>query len=257
MALRSIWKGSLGFGMVAIPVKMYSAADDKRVGLLHNLHSECRGPLKQPKFCPQCNRQVEATEVLKGFQIDKEHYIPISEEELDNIKLESAHEIKVEGFIPASTLSDPRWFKDAYFLTADEVGVKAFVLFMKAMEAAGVVGISQITVREKEPLCAIQAFNGVILLQTLHWADELRDYSQLTCFTPISDREMEMAGSLIKAMTKDIDMASYHDEYRQALVELIEAKLEGKVIEAPKPKKAEEDLFKALEASLTAIGAKA
>lgn len=253
MAMRSSWKGSLGFGMVAIPVKLYKAADDKRVGLLHNLHTECGSRLEQPKYCPKCQRQIETTEVMKGFEIDKEHYIPVTNEELDGLKLESAHTIQIEGFVKGDTLSDPRLFREPYFLSPEEVGAKAFVLFVKAMEECGVIGVSKIAVREKEQLCAVRPFGGILLLQTLHWADELRDYGELTVFASVTDQEMGMAKQLISAMTKDIDLGKHHDEYRQALVELIEAKLEGKSYEAPKPKQMEANLADALMASLKGL----
>lgn len=254
--MRSIWKGSLGFGMVAIPIKMFVAADDKRVGLLHNLHSECRSRLQQPKFCPTCSRQVEAAEVIKGFELDKEHYIPITEAELDNLKLESCHSIQIEGFVKAETLEDPRWVKDCYFLSPDEAGAKAFVLFTKAMQGLGVLGVSKIAIREKEQLCVVRPFADILLLQTLHWTDELRDYNELSVFVSVSDKEMQMATALIQAMTKDINLGQYKDEYREALADLIGAKLAGSVLEAPvvaKPK--EMDIADAIMASLNAIGA--
>lgn len=252
--MRSMWKGSLGFGMVAIPVKLYGATDDKRTGMLCNLHSECKTRLKQPRYCPTCDRHLESMdEVIKAYEIDKDHYIPVTPEELENIRLESTHTIQVEGFIRADALSDPRWFKDAYFLSPEEVGAKAFVLFVKAMEDVGVIAISKISIRDKEQLCAVRPYNGILLLQSLHWADELRDFSELVAFASVTDKEMEMATALINAMTKDMNLSQYKDEYREALVELIEAKLEGKVIEAPKPKKQEADLADALLASLDAV----
>ena len=251
MAMRSMWKGSLGFGMVAIPVKLYGAADDNRIAM-NQLHSECGSRIKMPKYCPKCDRQLEAGEIIKGYPIDKDHYVPVTEEELDSLPLNSLKSIQVDAFI--KDIDDPRYFKDNYILSPEEVGAKAFVLFVKAMEQVGVVGVAKIAIREKEQLCAVRPFNGVLLLQTLHWGDELRDYGELVPFASVSDAEMEMAGKLVAGMTKDVDLASYKDKYREALVELISAKLEGKTIEIPKaPPKQDADLAKQLLASLNAL----
>jgi len=251
--MRAIKSFTLGFGMVAIPVRLYGATDDKRVGLLNQIHSECKTKLKQPKFCEHCNRMVEADEIVKGYEWQKSEFIEVSSDEMDSIRLESNRNINVEGFAKPEALEDPRWVKDSYFLSPDEPGAKAFVLFAKAMEAAGVVGISKMSIRDKEQLCAISSFNGVLLLQTLHWADELRDYSEIQVFASVTDQEMEMATKLITAMTKDIKLSSYKDDYRQALVEMLQAKLEGKSFEAPTPKKQEADLADALLASLAGL----
>ena len=161
------------------------------------------------------------------------------------------------GEISYSDTIDPRYFKDSYLLSPEEVGAKAFVLFVKTMEAAEVMGIAKIAIREREQLCSVTPFNGVLLLRTLHWGDELRDYGELVPFASVSDAEMEMAGRLIGGMTKEVDLAEYHDEYRKALVELISAKLEGKTIEIPEaPKPQDADLAKQLMASLNAMEVK-
>lgn len=249
--MRSMWKGSLGFGMVVIPVKLYGATDDNRISM-NQLHTECGSRIKMPKFCPQCNRQVETSEIVKGYPLDKEHYVPVTEEELDSLPLSSLKAIQVDAFVKG--VDDPRYFKDSYLLSPEEVGVKAFVLFVKAMEQVGVVGIAKIAIREKEQLCELRPFNGLLLLQTLHWGDELRDYGEIIPFASVTDKEMEMAGRLIGGMTREVDLASYKDEYRTALVELISAKLAGKTIEAPKTKpKQDVDLVKQLLASLNSL----
>ena len=253
--MRSMWKGSLSFGLVCIPVKLYGATDDKKISM-NQLHSECGSRIKMPKYCPKCDRQIEASEIVKAYPIDKEHYVPVTTEELEMLPLNSLKSIQVDAFVKG--VEDPRYFKDSYLLSPEEVGAKAFVLFVKAMEQVGVVGIAKIAIREREQLCSVSPFNGVLLLQTLHWGDELREYSELVPFASVSDAEMEMAGRLIGGMTKEVDLADYHDDYRKALVELISAKLEGKTIEIPEaPKPQDADLAKQLMASLNAMGVKA
>jgi len=249
--MRSICKGTVSFGMVAIPIKLYGATDDKRIAM-NQLHTECGSRIKMPRYCPKCDRHLEAGEIVKGYPIDKDHYVPVTPEELENLSLNSLKSIQVDAFVKG--VEDPRYFKASYLLSPEEVGAKAFVLFVKAMEQAGVMGIAKISIRDKEQLCSLQPFNGVLLLQTLHWSDELRDYQEIVPYATVSDNEMEMAGKLIGGMTRDVDLADYHDEYRQALVELISAKLEGKTIEAPiAPKRQDKDLADQLLASLNAM----
>jgi len=248
-----MWKGSLGFGMVAIPVKMYKAVEEKSIHF-NQLHEACGTQVKMPKYCPTCDRQVEASEIIKAYPLDAKagKFVPVTSEELGNLPLDSIKSIKVDGFIKG--IEDPRWFNTAYVLAPEEVGAKAFVLFTKAMEESGVIGIAKISVRERESLCAVRPFGGVLILQTMHWGDELRDYGELIPFADVSEKEMEMAKALITGMTSEIDLDSYQDDYRKALVELISAKLEGRTIEAPvAPVKQEGDLLEQLLASLKAV----
>ena len=121
--MRSMWKGSLGFGMVAIPVKLYGATDDKKISM-NQLHSECGSRIKMPKYCPQCDRQLEASEITKGYPIDKDHYVPVTPEELEMLPLNSLKSIQVDAFV--KNIEDLRYFKDCYLLSPEEVGAKAF-----------------------------------------------------------------------------------------------------------------------------------
>jgi len=252
--MRSMWKGSLGWGMVAIPVKLYGATDDKKISM-HQLHTECHSRIKMPRYCSQCDRQVETSEIVKGYEISKDKYVEVTESDLDTLPLNSLKSIQIDAFV--EKVGDLRYYKDCYFLSPEEVGVKAFVLFVKAMEDAGVVGISKISIREREQLCCVRPFEGILLLQTLHWTDEFRDYGELIPFATITDAELEMAGKLVGAMTKEVSLENYKDSYREALIELINAKLEGRTIEAaPAPPKQDADLAKQLLASLNAITAK-
>lgn len=252
MGMRSIWKGSIGFGMVVIPVKLYGACDDNTIKF-NQLHTECGSRVKMPKYCPNCDRQIEAGEIVKGYEIDKDHYVTITPEELEMLPLNSIKSIQIDAFVKG--IDDPRYFEKSYLLSPDEVGAKAFVLFVKAMEKANVVGIAKIALREKEQVCSVRPFNNILLLQTLHWSDELRDYGEITPFASVTDEEMEMAGKLIGGMSKEVDLTSYRNEYRKALLEMIGAKLAGKTIQAPppQPKQTDADLAKQLLASLNAL----
>lgn len=249
--MRSIWKGSIGFGMVAIPVKMYGSTEDKRIAF-NQIHAECGSRIQMPKWCPTCERRLEAAEIKKAYEVSKNQYLPLEPEDFDSLPLASVKTIQIDQFIKGD-LADPRYFKDSYFLSPDEVGNKAFSLFMRAMEMVGVVGIAKIAYRDREHLALIRPFDGVMLLQTLHYTDELRPYDELKVSAEISDRELELAQTLVQNMIGDGDLTGYQDEYRKALQWLIEAKLEGKEItETPIPKAKTADLTEQLLASLEA-----
>lgn len=253
--MRSTWKGTISVGLLCVPVKAYGAVDD-HPSLFNNLHSECKSRLKMPKYCPVCERQVEAGEVVKGYPVGKE-YVVITDEDLDTLPLAASKSITIEGFIKSRP--DPRFFDKPYFLAPEEAGTRAFLLLMKGMEDEGLTAIAKIAMRDKEHLVAIRAFGGVLLMQTLHWGDEIRDYKEIAVEGTISDKELFLAKSLLKGMTQnDLDIYSYRDEYRDAVTNLVSAKLEGRVLEpvAAKTASSVDDLMAQLEASLAAIEAK-
>lgn len=241
--MRSSWKGSLGFGIVAIPVKLYKATEANNGKIsLNQLHAECGERIRMPKYCPKCERQLETSEIVKGFEVSKDQYVHITSEELENLPLKTQKAIQVEHFV--RDIPDLRYPKDAYFLAPDkDMGAKAFTLFCKAMEAEGVIGIAKIAMRDREHLCAVRPYNGVLLLQTLHWASDLRSCDELKVSAEVTEKELEMASTLIRAMTGEVDLADYTDDYTNALRRLIEAKMEGREVEVPEVKQETEDLL--------------
>ncbi len=288
--MRSMWKGTISFGMVAIPVALYSSTSDRDISM-NQLHGECGTRIKMPRMCPACDEKsyqainqellsptaengsvdyhavighvdalrkgLESGEIIKGYPIEKDKYVPVTKDELECLKLDSVKSIQVMAFIDdIDGIEDPRYFEKPYFLSPEEVGTKAFVLFVQAMEKAGVMGVGKITIATKEHLCVVSPFEGILLLQTLKWADELANYDEILVSGTVSEAEMEMATKLIASMTKPVDLAEYKDGYREALIDLITAKLEGKTIEMPKiAPKDERDLAEQLMASLNAIEA--
>ena len=262
MAMRALKSTTIQFGMVVMPVKIYPATSDKSVGMFNQIHSVCGSRIKMPKTCPKCDRAVEAGEMVKGYSLGKgadkqEHYVIVTDAELDAIPLETAVSIAIDGFVPMAKVADPRWFESCYFLAPEETAVRPFVMFAKALEACGSYGVAKVALKEqKEHLCVVRPFEGMLMLQTLHWADELRDYSELAVSANISEKELALAKQLITAMTKDINLASYQDEYRKAVLELVQAKIEGKALPiAAVAPKVSTDMVDALLASLSAVGA--
>jgi len=252
---RSIWKGSINFGMVAIPAKLYTATDDKRVSF-HQIHAECGSRIQMPKWCPVCQRKLEAHEIKKGYELNQNQHIILDEADFQSLPLKSLKQIEVVEFVDSSQI-DTRAFNSCYFLTCEDTGAKAFTLFLKAMETANLVAIAKLTYREREHLSAIRPYDGIMLLQTLHYADEMRPYEDLKPrAVELSDKEMELAQMLIDKMRGEFDHSKYHDDYREALERLIEAKLAGEVISAPAEKAPVGDVAEALLQSINLIGAK-
>jgi len=259
MAPRSMWKGALGFGMVAIPVKLYSATEEKSVHF-NQLHKDCKTRIQVPKWCPTCDRKVEQAEIVKGYNIGDDKYLVMDDADFTSLPVESLKNIDVVAFVEAGQL-DPRHYNKPYFLAPEAAGVKAFSLFLQAMTKVNMVGICKLGYREREHLATIRAFGGVILLQTLYYADELRNPDEVKPkMVDVSEKEMEMAITLLQTLrTPTPNLDQYEDEYRNALLERIQAKVAGEsfaISETPteEPKM---DLVDALMASINAEKQKA
>lgn len=240
--------------MVAIPAKLYSATDDGKVSNIHQYHSECGNRIQMPKWCPVCQKRLETSEIKRGYEISKDQHITLEETDLESLPLRSLKQIEVVQFIDPAGI-DVRCYTDCYLLSCEDVGARAFTLFLKVMETANLVAIAKLTYREREHLSAVRPFDGIMLLQTLHYSEELRPYDELKPRqVAISDREMEMAQMLIKAMTGQFDHKAYHNEYKEAFGKLIEAKIAGETIPAQAEKAPVSDVVEALLASLKAVG---
>lgn len=254
--MRSIWTGNINFGMVSIPAKLYTATADTKVPF-HQYHAACGSRIQMPKWCPVCECKLETAEIKRGYELSETEHIILEETDFQSLPLKSLKQIEVVEFVDSSGI-DIRAYGDCYFLSCEDVGVKAFTLLLKAMQSVNLVAIAKLTYREREHLSAIRPYDGIMLLQTLHYAAELKDYEDLKPrqMAMISDKEMEMALALIKAMTSEFELAEYRNEYQHALEQLIEAKLAGKVITAVPEKAPVADVAEALIQSLKLVGAK-
>jgi len=254
MAPRAIWKGAMGFGMVSVPVKLYSATEEKAVHF-NQLHRDCQTRIQVPKWCPTCDRKVEQAEIVKGYPVGDNQYVLMEEGDFASLPVKSLKSIDVVAFVDGSAI-DPRHYNKSYFLSPEDAGVKAFCLFLQAMGKVNLVGICKLGYREREHLATIRAFGGVILLNTLYWADELRSAEELRAkMVDVSEKEMEMAITLIRTLeTPDLDLSQFEDEYREVLLDRIQAKLNGQpIITAETPQEEPKmDLVDALMASINA-----
>jgi DNA end-binding protein Ku len=254
--IRPLWKGTVSFGMVAIPARLFTAADDKRVAL-HLLHRSCQTRIQLPKWCPTCQRKVEPADLQRVYEHAKGQYIPVEDADLERLPLKTLKTVEVVEFVDSKGI-DPRAVEKSYFLAPDEeMGGKAFCLLLKAMEATGLCAVAKLTRGEREHLSLLRPYGKLLLLQTLFYADELKDPAAIPAAEmAVSERELSMALNLVKALKVDkLELEKFHDDYREAFYALIEAKLSGKElvpVEGPAPTEAV-DLEASLKASIEAI----
>lgn len=248
---RSIWNGVITFGMVSIPVKLYTATEDKDLSF-HQLHEKCQTRIKYQKFCPHCDTTVDSDEIRKGYEFARGQHVILTDEDFEQVPLTSKHAVEVSSFVKAEQI-DPIYYDRTYYLEPDEAALRPFALFMKAITDKEMVAVATITIRNKERLCSLRPLGGTLLLDTLLYPDEIRvnDETEIPS-VKISEKELQMAEHLIELMAEEFDPTQYKDHYREALKKVIEAKLEGKELEEvpEQPRAKVVDLMEALRASV-------
>jgi DNA end-binding protein Ku len=255
---RPLWKGAISFGMVSIPVKLYSATEEKDVRF-NQLHKTDHSRIKQKIFCAEEDVELERDDIVKGYQIAPGQYVVLEDEDFEKVPVSTTRVIEIAQFVELREI-DPIYYQKTYYLEPEEVGMKPFALLMAALNESKRVAIAKISMRQKEQLCTLRTYKNTIALETMFYADEVRETEGLTVpgeDVQVSDRELQMARSLVDMLTEDLDISRYHDNYREALLEVIKAKAEGQVIEAPQPAVAKvTDLMEALRASVEAAKAR-
>jgi DNA end-binding protein Ku len=251
-----MWRGAISFGMVAIPVRMYLANESKGVSF-RLLCPRDGAPLRNKRWCPVEDVEVGWNDAVRGFEVGKDEYVQVDDEELDSLPLTTTHTIEILEFCDDSEIDAGVYVKGAYYLEPEKVGVKPYQLLKMALEKTGKVAVGKVAMRDREQLCRLALHDRAILLNTLHWPDEIRDAGELAL--PAADvdvhaRELEMAVMLIDNLAATFDPARHRDGYRDAVVRLVEAKLEDRPPErAPAPAVAQvTDLMAALRASVEA-----
>jgi DNA end-binding protein Ku len=223
----SAWKGFITFGLISIPVKLYPAARSARVGL-HQLHSVCKTRLRQPLFCPTCNRIVERSEVVKGYEFEDGKYVVIDPDEIKKITPESARAMEILAFVKESEI-DPLFFDSSYFLVPEDEGKKAYKLLLKTMEDKNRVAIAKLTMHQREYTVFLRPYDHGIALHTMYFADEIREapgYGK-TDNVKISPQEIKLADQLVDNLSEQFHLKKYHDEFETRLRALIDAKQKG------------------------------
>lgn len=254
--MRSMWKGAVSFGLVMIPVKLYTATETKDIAF-RQVHREDGGRIRFRRFCTVDDTEVPYEDIAKGYELPDGEIVILTEEDMAELPLPTTKSIEVVQFCPAEQL-DPILFNRSYFLEPEAAGARAYSLLREALEQSGKIAIAQVALRQRESLAILRARDGVLVLETLLWPDEVRepDFPFLADNIEVRPQELRMAESLIESMTLDFDPDEYHDSYREALQELVMAKVEGREVmqpqEAARGEEEPSSLADALRASLAA-----
>jgi len=251
---RAMWKGAISFGLVTIPVAVYPVTEEK--GLKFNqLHDEDGGRIRYKRVCEKDGEEVTFEHIVKGYEVEKDRYVVLTDEDLNAVPVESSRAIDIHRFVDLDDI-DPVMFKKSYYLVPEETGAKAYALLREAMADDGRVGIAKVSFRDKEHLAALRFKDEAFVLETMYWPDEIReaDFGGVDGSAKIRGQELEMAKQLIESLSGEWNPEEYSDEYREALLQIVEAKLNGQEIEvvAPEPTAKVVDLMEALKASVAA-----
>jgi DNA end-binding protein Ku len=259
--MRSIWAGVVSFGLVVIPVKLYAATEQRDVSF-RQVHREDGGRIQFKRVCSIDGQEVPYSDVAKGYELATGDVVVLTDDDLSDLPLTTAHRIDVQHFAPSGQL-DPILANKAYYLEPEPPGVRAYMLFRDALERSGRVAVAKVAIRQREALAAVRVRDGVLVLETLLWPDEVRtpDFKFLDEDVEVRSQELKMAASLIDTMTEDFDPGAYKDAYREALEALVQAKIEGNDVVRPAPGISAEkpsgpaDLAETLRASVAAAKA--
>jgi DNA end-binding protein Ku len=256
---RSIWSGAISFGLVNVPVKLYSAVSRKTVRF-NQLNEKTGNRIQQKRVDPESGDEVPFEQIVKGFELTKDRYVIITPDELDALDPERSRMIQIEDFVDQEDI-DPIYYDHPYYLVPDKGAEKAYGLLLNAMDASSKVAIARVVLRSKEQLVAIRPAGEMLMMETMIFHDEVVPHDEIDDLPDskslkVSDREVKMAQQLIDSLSSDFDPSKYRDEYRDKVLDLIERKASGEEIavqpEAAAPAKVP-DLMAALEASLAAV----
>ena len=251
--MHTMWKGSISFGLVNIPIKMFTATEDKDIKFRY-LHKECHTPLKYQKICPTCNKEVSENEIVRGYEYETGHFIILDEKEISALKTEMDNRaIEILDFVNLAEI-DPIYFDKSYYLSPQDNGNKAYTLLRQAMNDTGKIAIAKMTIRNKQTLAAIRVYQNVLVLETLFYPDEVRPLNLIPGLPEnnlANEKELDIAKKLIENLTAPFEPEKYKNDYREALQRIIDQKIQGKEIEiAPEtPQRNVIDLMEALQAS--------
>ena len=252
--MRSMWKGAISFGLVTIPVKLYAATEQKDIAF-RQVHADDGGRIKFRRVCSVDGAEVPFEEVAKGFELPTGEMVVLTEEDMAGLPLPTTRSIEVLHFTPEEQI-DPILFSRSYFVEPEKSGTRAYVLLHDALDRSGKVAVVQVALRQREALATLRSRGGLIVLETLLWPDEIRipDFSFLDQDVEVRSQELKMAASLIESMTEEFDPAAHRDGYREALAEVVAAKIEGRdVLQAAGPAEDSDEpvsLMEALRASV-------
>lgn len=251
--MHTVWKGAISFGLVHVPVKMFSATEDKDISMRY-IHKDCGSPLAYIRKCPSCEKEVEWEGIARGYEYEKGKFVLFEKEELEAIGTGANKEIKILDFIDLKEI-DPIYYQKTYYLSPDQTGSNAYNLLLEAMRQSGKIGIAKVSIRSKSSLAAIRVIHDCLSMETLFYPDEIRPVTQVPNLPEtvnVNDKELTMAKMLIDQLSTPFEPTKYQDDYRVDLMNLINSKIAGEEIKiAPEMQQTNViDLMAALQASL-------
>lgn len=261
--MHTVWKGSISFGLVSIPIKLHTATENKDIKL-RQLHKECHTPISYQKVCPGCDKEVKSEDIVKAYEYAKNKFVVLDEEDLDRLKKENDEKaVEIIDFVKLEEI-DPIYFEKSYFIAPDNGAGKAYSLLRKALVESGKIGVAKIIIRSKEQLAVVRVYKDTLLMETIHFPDEVRNVEEVPNVPTeqlVVQKELDTALMLVDQLTTTFDPEKYNDDYRTALMELIEEKKSGKeTVTATEKQPAAAsnvtDLMSALQASLDKTKAK-
>ena len=253
-----MWKGVISFGMVSIPVRLYVATESHSVSF-RQLCAEHLSPIKYKRWCMSGDHEVAYADIVKGYEVGTDNYVVVQDSELDNLPLPTARAITIGEFVPNDDIEAGLYFKSAYYIEPEQAGLKPYHLLRQALAETGMTAVAKIAFRDREHLCSLRPVDGVLLMNTLHWPDEIRPVSELKGVdgdVDVNPRELQMAKALVENLAEDrFDPNRFHDDYHEALMEIVNAKVQGQEVVAAldvDSAPAVMDLMDALKASVEA-----
>ncbi|UOQ95367.1 Ku protein [Halobacillus shinanisalinarum] len=253
--MHTMWKGTISFGLVNIPIKLHAATENKDIKL-RQLHEKCKSPIEYKRRCPVCEEEVNNEDIVKAYEYAKNKFVVLDPEDLENLKKEQEDKsVEILDFVKLEEI-DPIYFEKSYFMSPNSGGTKAYSLLRKALKDTGKIGIAKIIIRSKEQLAIVRLYQDTLIMETIHYPDEVRNVADVPNVpeqTELSKKEVDTAVALIDQLTAEFEPEKYNDEYRTALMELIEAKRNNEEVTTAKDKKRPDnvtDLMAALEKSL-------
>lgn len=255
MHMHTIWKGSISFGLVNIPIKLHSATEDKDIKL-RTLHKKCHSPIKYEKTCPVCDEEVKQEEIVRAYEYTKGKFVILEDEDFNKLKKENEEKaVEIIDFVKMEEI-DPIYYDRSYYMSPSDGGGKAYSLLRKALQESEKVGLAKIIIRSKEQMAVIRVYENSLVMETIHFPDEVRsaaDVPNVPAEEKVTEKELDTAIMLIDQLTTTFNPEKYTDDYRTALMELIESKRSGKEIVTPVEKEQKSnvtDLMAALQASI-------
>jgi DNA end-binding protein Ku len=248
----TVWKGYITFGLITIPVRLFAAARTERVSF-NQIHGVCGSRIKQQTFCPRCERVVERSELVKGYEVEKDRYVIVSDEEIKSVAPASSDNMEILEFVKAEGI-DPIYFDASYFMVPEDAGKKAYHLLLETMQKSGYSAIAKIAMHQREFTVVVRPHADGLLLHTMFYPEEVREVPEFKRDpnVTVKPQEIELAQRLVEGLATDFEPEKYHDEYQGKLKQMIEAKRDGQAIEETAPKKRAPviDLMQALQKSL-------